>query len=163
MTADLAREWPFDEASFDLIYMSHVLEHFYARDRDAVIRNVHRSLKPGGLLFIRVPHRSGFRSRGWEHQTTYGLSEMISLCHGHNPQLPMFRCVSVGVTMTTDFYTERSTPRAVLERGLSRYWRLTDMVLAHLVGGIDEVQFMLQRMDDATETRLRENSVAYVG
>jgi SAM-dependent methyltransferase len=163
MTVDIASDWPFGEQEFDLIYMSHILEHFYPRDRDAVIRNVYRSMKHGALLFIRVPHKSSFNSGGWEHHSSYGLAEVVSLCHGHNPTLPMFRTASVGASMTVDFYRRRSWARSALERGLSRYWRLTDMLLAHLVGGIPEVQFMLQRMSLDTERRLREASIAYLG
>jgi SAM-dependent methyltransferase len=161
VTTDVASDWPFGEREFDLVHMSHVLEHFYPRDRDAVIRNVYRSLKPGGLVFIRVPHRSNFHSAGWEHHTTYGLAELTSLCHGHNPMLPMFRCVSVGAAMSLDFYGKRSMRRRFLERSLSRYWRLTDKLLAHIVGGIPEVQFLLQRMGEETEYRLRRDSIAY--
>jgi SAM-dependent methyltransferase len=162
VTTDVANAWPFGEREFDLIYMSHVLEHFYPQDRDAVIRRVYESLKPGGIVFIRVPHRSSFHSRGWEHHTTYGLAELVSLCHGHNPTLPMFRCVSVGAAMSIDFYRQPSAARRFVERGLGRYWRLTDMLLGRLVGGIPEAQFMLQRMSDGTERRLREGSIAYV-
>ncbi|MDX6521009.1 MAG: Methyltransferase domain [Gaiellales bacterium] len=162
VTTDVTSDWPFGEREFDLINMSHVLEHFYPNDRDAVIRNVYNSLKPGGLVFIRVPHRSSFHSRGWEHHTSYGLGELTSLCHGHNPMLPMFRCVSVGASTSLDFYGERSAPRRLLERGLSRYWRLTDKLLANVVGGIPEVQFMLQRMGEETEQRLRRDSNAYI-
>ncbi len=162
VTADVATDWPFGPAEFDLVYMSHVVEHFYPRDRDAVIRNVFGSMRPGALLLIRVPHRSSFNSAGWEHHSTYGLAEAVSLCHGHNPTLPMFRTVSVGASMSIDFYSERSRARGLLERGLSRSWRLTELVLARLVGGIAEVQFLLQRMPAATERELREGSIGYL-
>jgi SAM-dependent methyltransferase len=156
VAANVATSWPFGEEEFDLIYMSHVVEHFYPADRDAVIRNVYSSLRPGGLVFIRVPHRSSFQAPGWEHYSAYGLPGVVSLCHGHNPLLPMFRSVSVGVSLDLDFKSRRSPLRLAAERALSRYWKLTDMLLAPLLGGIAEVQFMLQRMDEETERRLRE-------
>lgn len=158
MTANVAESWPFAEAEFDLIYMSHVLEHFYPRDRDAVIRHVHRSLRPGGLLFIRVPHRSSFQATGWEHYSYFGLNGIVGLCHGHNPELPVFRLVSAAASLSLDFYRPRGAARQLAERVLSRYWRLTDMLLAHLVGGIPEVQFLLLRLDAETEARLRLTS-----
>lgn len=163
LTSNVASTWPFGEREFDLVYMSHVVEHFYPRDRDAVIRNVYRSLRPGGILFIRVPHKSGYLATGWEHFSLFGLSGVTGLCHGHNPMLPMMRCVSVGASMSMDFYAQRSLLRRGLERCLSRYWRLTDLLLSHLVFGIPEVQFMLMRMDPAIEQRLRDTSSAYVG
>jgi hypothetical protein len=71
--------------------------------------------------------------------------------------------VSVGASMSIDFYSRRSRQRAALERALSRSWRLTDMLLGHLVGGIPEAQFMLQRMTGEMEHRLREGPPAQVG
>jgi SAM-dependent methyltransferase len=161
VTVNIVEAWPFNEEQFDLIYMSHVLEHFYPTDRDAVIRNIYTALRPGGLLLIRVPHRSSYQAVGWEHYSLFDQSSVVSLSHGHNPTLPMLRTVSVGVSLSMDFYTPRSRSRALLERGLSRYWRLTDTWLCHLVGGIPEVQYMLQRMDPATERRLRDSPPAF--
>jgi SAM-dependent methyltransferase len=40
---------PWRDASFDLVYVSHVLHH--AEDLVAVLREVHRVLAPGGILF----------------------------------------------------------------------------------------------------------------
>jgi SAM-dependent methyltransferase len=162
VTSNVVSDWPFGEREFDLVNMSHVVEHFYPGDRDAVIRNVYSSLRPGGILFIRVPHQSSAVATGWEHFTLFGLNGVSGLCHGHNPLLPMMRSVSVGVSMNLDFYGQRSTARRIAERALSRYWRLTDVLLGKLILGIPEVQFMLMRMDPETEERLREGSSAYV-
>ncbi|MEE3328881.1 MAG: class I SAM-dependent methyltransferase [Myxococcota bacterium] len=41
---------PFKDASFEMIYISHVLHH--AHDLDAVLDEAHRLLVPGGLLFV---------------------------------------------------------------------------------------------------------------
>lgn len=58
--------WPFLDNSFDVIYASHVLEHIpllfqnhRGTQRDvffAVMEEIHRVLKPGGILHLRVPH-----------------------------------------------------------------------------------------------------------
>jgi predicted SAM-dependent methyltransferase len=157
---DVATTWPFGEESFDLIYLSHVLEHFYAHDRDVVIRSIYRSLKPEGLVFIRVPHRSSMQATGWEHHSQYGLHGATSLSHGKSPALPFFRAVSAGVSMSTNFYAPRTVGRAVLERLLNARWRLTENVLCFLVGGIPEVQFLLQRLPQYEESRLRSSITA---
>jgi SAM-dependent methyltransferase len=47
----------YPEATFDVIYCSHVLEHV-PEDRKAV-RQMYRVLKPGGYAVIMVPIRSG--------------------------------------------------------------------------------------------------------
>ncbi len=46
-------EWRETSESFDAIWFSNVLEHIVSPHE--VLRNFHRTLKPGGLLFVRVP------------------------------------------------------------------------------------------------------------
>jgi len=46
--------WPFEDNSFDAVYMSHVIEHC-----DSILRTmeeVYRILKPGRLVYIITPH-----------------------------------------------------------------------------------------------------------
>jgi predicted SAM-dependent methyltransferase len=51
--ADLGR---FDDATFDQLYASHVLEHFdYLNELVNVLKEWMRVLKPGGLLHVSVP------------------------------------------------------------------------------------------------------------
>jgi SAM-dependent methyltransferase len=62
-TADLAQRGvdhrvdltalPFADASYDLVYASHVLEHI--RDDEAALREIRRILRPGGLAVLPVP------------------------------------------------------------------------------------------------------------
>ncbi len=53
--------YPFEDASFDHVLASHVLEHL---DRPFVVmKELHRLLKPGGTLTVKVPHFS----RGFTH------------------------------------------------------------------------------------------------
>lgn len=47
-------ELPFADASFDRVLLSEVLEH--VQDDVAALREVHRVLRPGGVLAISVPH-----------------------------------------------------------------------------------------------------------
>jgi len=44
---------PFDDASYDMLYASHVLE--YIRDDIGALREIYRVLKPGGLAILPVP------------------------------------------------------------------------------------------------------------
>lgn len=46
-------EWREAPESFDAVWFSNVLEHVVAPH--AVLRNFHKTLKSGGLLFVRVP------------------------------------------------------------------------------------------------------------
>lgn len=45
---------PFEDSSVSEIYSSHVFEHI--EDIQTVMNEIHRVLKPGGLLTIRVPY-----------------------------------------------------------------------------------------------------------
>lgn len=46
---------PFPAASFDVVYHSHVLEHFSKKDGEIFIAECNRVLKPKGLLRIAIP------------------------------------------------------------------------------------------------------------
>jgi len=50
---------PFPEGSFDVVYSSHVVEHF-ARDQAAfLVREAYRTLKTGGIVRVVVPDLEG--------------------------------------------------------------------------------------------------------
>jgi predicted SAM-dependent methyltransferase len=52
---DLSKGIPFADNSFDLVYHSHVLEHFSKLDGLTFIRECYRVLVPGGHIRIAVP------------------------------------------------------------------------------------------------------------
>ena len=52
---NLFRRLPFEDNSFDVVYSSHVLEHFTLESADGLLRECHRVLKMGGLVRIVVP------------------------------------------------------------------------------------------------------------
>lgn len=55
-----AVDCPFASASFDAVFSSYVAEHF--PDGPArLFREIHRMLKPGGLLIVTVPYDNAFR------------------------------------------------------------------------------------------------------
>lgn len=47
---------PFDDNSFDLVYHSHVLEHFSKKDGEKLIRECNRVLKSGAVIRIAIPN-----------------------------------------------------------------------------------------------------------
>jgi ubiquinone/menaquinone biosynthesis C-methylase UbiE len=71
VAAARGEELPFAEGSFDLVYVSHVLHH--ADDHVRVLRELHRVLRPGGVVMVietfednpavRVVRRLGI---GWD-------------------------------------------------------------------------------------------------
>lgn len=54
-----AEQWPLPEESVDLVYSSHVLEHFARGEGESFLRKVHAILKPGGGLRLTVPDLEG--------------------------------------------------------------------------------------------------------
>ncbi len=48
-----AHDIPFDEASFDMVFCNHVLEH--VNDDHQVMSEIYRVLKPGGLGILQIP------------------------------------------------------------------------------------------------------------
>jgi SAM-dependent methyltransferase len=50
VAAALGEHLPFRDEAFDFVYVSHVLHH--AAEHVAVLRQIHRVLKPGGVLFL---------------------------------------------------------------------------------------------------------------
>jgi SAM-dependent methyltransferase len=51
---------PFSTASFDAVFSSYVAEHF-EDGPEPLLREVHRLLRPGGLLLLIVPYNNLFR------------------------------------------------------------------------------------------------------
>jgi predicted SAM-dependent methyltransferase len=52
---DLTQGIPFPNASFDVVYNSHVLEHFPKTEAEAFLRECCRVLRPQGILRVVVP------------------------------------------------------------------------------------------------------------
>jgi predicted SAM-dependent methyltransferase len=52
---DLQKELPFPAGSFDVVYHSHVLEHFSKVDAPHLLHNCRRVLKPSGIIRVVVP------------------------------------------------------------------------------------------------------------
>ena len=52
---DLSKSIPFADDSFDLVYHSHVLEHFTKVAATNFIQECYRVLRPGGILRVVVP------------------------------------------------------------------------------------------------------------
>jgi len=46
---------PFDDNTFEVVYHSHVLEHFQKEDAVKFIKECYRVLKPGGIIRIAIP------------------------------------------------------------------------------------------------------------
>jgi predicted SAM-dependent methyltransferase len=55
VVADITERLPFDDASAEVVYASHILEHFPHGDTPRLLAEWRRVLRDGGLLLIGVP------------------------------------------------------------------------------------------------------------
>lgn len=53
--ANVQKELPFDDETFDIVYTSHMLEHIVWYKQDEILRNIFRIIKRGGHLDVWVP------------------------------------------------------------------------------------------------------------
>jgi 2-polyprenyl-3-methyl-5-hydroxy-6-metoxy-1,4-benzoquinol methylase len=75
------RELPFADASFDAVSMLDVLEH--VADRESLVAEIARVLRPGGSWIVSVPNRGSFRwlspeNAAMDFPRTYGVCSAIS-------------------------------------------------------------------------------------
>jgi hypothetical protein len=52
---DAGHRWPFEDASFDVVYSEHMFEHILPMDGSTFLREMYRVLKPGGILRVTTP------------------------------------------------------------------------------------------------------------
>lgn len=89
IAANLRKAVPFPDESFDVVYHSHLLEHFQKTNAEAFLKECHRVLTPQGVIRIAVPDleaitrsyllaldkaRAGVE--GWDHNYDWMLLEM---------------------------------------------------------------------------------------
>lgn len=106
------------DASVDLVYACHVLEHFHRKDASRVLVEWHRILRSGGVLRIAVPD---FGAIVKLYDRTKKLNDVIGLLFGRGDFL---------YNIHFDVYDEESLTRAITDAGFReahRYdWRKTE-------------------------------------
>lgn len=145
---DVTKKWPKSLKNFDVVYISHCLEHFYPQDRDKVLKKIYGCLKKNGLLFIRVPHVSSFQATGLEHHTFYASNAFHSLeFTKNNPNIPNFKIISVGLMNSSidKFFKKRNIFQKLMDKILNISHRFSDNFISKYIGGIDEVQCLLKK------------------
>ncbi|MBI4018052.1 MAG: class I SAM-dependent methyltransferase [Candidatus Aenigmarchaeota archaeon] len=133
--------YPFKSGYADEVFMNHVLEHL--EDPRAVMKEVHRVLKSGGLFFLNVP----YFTRGYSvHVHTKGFS-VWSVLEDTRQEF-----VSEKVQLLWD-YPENFRRGAFILRPFCRFWNwvinrnhfLTERFLCYKFGGILEARFVLRK------------------
>ena len=72
----------FPDNGVELIYASHVLEHFGRHEVDPVLREWHRVLQPGGVLRLAVPDFGACARLYVEGKLLRGISDIMGLIIG---------------------------------------------------------------------------------
>ncbi len=153
---DLAeRPWPFADERFERVEADHVLEHL--PEVFDTMRELHRILKPGGTLVIRVPHFS----RGFSHpEHRRGFDATFP--YYFDPSFPGGYTGShfVSDRVTLHWFAQPYLKKSVLPRPLyevgkvtgkviDRFANLSPLVCSRLwcyaVGGFEEIEFVLTK------------------
>lgn len=94
---------PFKENEFDLIYVSHVIEHFDINCIIALMNEFHRILKPEGVLHVRVPYYNHPSSiNPMDHKTCFTFNSFSFFTPGNY--------VNVGECRTWNIMSEKGHP-----------------------------------------------------
>ena len=84
----------FSDGSVDLIYASHVLEHFGRNEVQAVLKGWHRVLKSGGVVRIAVPDFAAVVALYEQEGLQDGLSGLVGLvCGGQRNQYDFHKII----------------------------------------------------------------------
>lgn len=78
----LPNKLPFNDADFDGIYCSHLIEHFPPDNAILIMKEINRVLRPGGILFIRSPLYSPAFFDDPTHVRPYHLHSVLHLLGG---------------------------------------------------------------------------------
>ncbi len=84
----------FSDGSVDLIYASHVLEHFGRHEVEAVLKGWYRVLVPGGMARIAVPDFAAVVALYGQEGLKDGLSGLVGLvCGGQRNQYDFHKII----------------------------------------------------------------------
>lgn len=154
--ADLSTfPFPFADGSFDEIHADHVLEHL--SDAFGTMRELHRILRPGGRLEIRVPHFSrGFthaeHQRGFDATFPYYFQPDFE--GGYTGT--QFECVHVKMRWFAQPYLKQkilsagqfrfaTTAGKLIDRAANWNPLICSRVWCFAVGGFEEIEFVFRK------------------
>lgn len=147
------RPYPVPEDFADMVYLNHVLEH--CEDPVSILGEVWRVTRPNGQVFIRTPHYSGIYA--WRDPThRHAFSGESFRYFGENRfsyySNARFRVTHLRLKYLMEEEYWRWTSRAwgrLVQWVLDRHPTFSERFLAHLVGGIDEIQATLTAVKPA--------------
>ncbi len=130
-----AHHLPFRDGSLDMILFKNVLEHI--RDPALAMSEIHRVLKPGGVLYIKLPFLQPFHAVPDDYQryTVSGMAELMQ----HYEQLDFGIAVGPGSMMSwmlreylailTSFGSMKAYKAGLIAWGWLTFWiKYTDLL-----------------------------------
>ncbi len=132
---------PFRDNQFDMVICWHILEHL--NDTVKIMNELHRILKPGGIIFIRVPH---FLSMGIWQDITHkkGFSYLTFDCINSYTDR---KFEIIGKKMLFFHLNSRRTKKyfvisafgKLIEKTANKFPIFYERILGYYVGGMDEI------------------------
>jgi predicted SAM-dependent methyltransferase len=117
---NLTQGIPFPDESFDVVYHSHVLEHFPTAEAESFIRECYRILRPQGILRVVVPdleeiarmylyslEQASGGAKAWEQNYQWMLLEMYDQTVRNQPGGEMIEFLSTQNLANQEFIVNR--------------------------------------------------------
>jgi ubiquinone/menaquinone biosynthesis C-methylase UbiE len=136
IVANVEEKLPIPDASCDEVKMFHVLEH--VRDPLALLSEVRRILKPGGITEIRVPHFTNITAYQIHHRSywnSFSLDPILSVGSKSNESIVLFTLVEKRINL---MFLGRFSPL------ITRHAYLYELFLCKLFPGY-EIVFILKK------------------
>jgi len=133
--------YPFEDNSIDAVYSSHCLEHL--KDRDHAFWEINRILKPGGLAFIKVPHKSFMQAVNYDHLNFWYSESMNTFANSkwYSRGYPYFEILKIGLKWRNgDSWFVKFVNEVV-----NISFNISEMYLWYPLGGFVEVQFLIKK------------------
>ncbi len=139
--------YPLASDSADEIHANHVLEHVH--DVLGVMEELWRICKPGAMLYIRVPHATGVLAwRDPTHRRSFTSESLRYFGENEYSYYTHARFEVAGTSLRYRMAQSTRRTRRVLGRIvqwlIDRHPTYAERHLAYLVGGIDEIRFVLK-------------------
>jgi SAM-dependent methyltransferase len=123
VVCDMESALPFRNDSADHIFTVHVLEHIHELPR--LMNEIHRILKPGGILHLMVPHRNSDNAvADPTHVRFFNLKTIAFFCRNNSGIMPFNPlCVSRDLaTIYADLTPAKAGLPVLAEEDLSYYF-----------------------------------------
>lgn len=113
---------PFDDATYDLVACINVVDH--AQAPEAILKEIHRVLKPGGLFAFSVSTLSVLGEWKWKLNRRRRPNEWLYLAHPHTYQWPRADGILRGLFSKVLWHDRPKTAKHWCGHGRMSYWLL---------------------------------------